>query len=338
MSQSITSRYQITYRADEINLIIRLALRGESLGFLGLAGVGKSNIVNFLRDIQKNAPQSQEDIEKLRFPIVDATQWQGTSHSLWKMMLGASNQSAKDLSSSVENSKIVSISEEERTFDALQSQLQWLCQELKFQVMFVLDDFDKVLETGPLSMLERLNGLRSEGNRGFLSYLVFTKRLPHILGQNYNFENESKFYDLFRNHIYALEPYNEDDAIRMLQHLNDLANNPLSIDQLHQIYQLTGGHAQLLRNVFNCWAEEGASGLKSAYFASKPEVQQECRRILLSLHEDEQEVAQLVARGQHSTEHKEVVDHLIRRGLLIKQNPITWFSPLLEQFLRTYEK
>ena len=71
------------------------------------------------------------------------------------------------------DSKIIPISEEERVLNTLQDRLKGVCQKLGHQVMFVLDDFDMVLKTGPLTMLERLNGLRSEGNRGFLSYLVF---------------------------------------------------------------------------------------------------------------------------------------------------------------------
>lgn len=123
----------------------------------------------------------------------------------------------------------------------------------------------------------------------------------------------------------------------MLKHLNELAGNPLPESQLQQIYQLAGGHPQLLRTVFNSWVEEGASGVKVMHFANKPEIQQECHRILLSLHEPEQEAACLAARGQHTAEHQALLDHLARRGLLVKQNPITWFSPLMEQFLKGYQ-
>ncbi len=331
-------RYQPTYRVDEIHLVIRFARRGESLGFVGMAGVGKSNIVNFLRDIQHHAPQTEQDVERIHFPIVDATQWQATPNSLWKLMTQALNQASQELSPPPEeDNKIIPISEDERAWQALQGRLRWVCQELGHQVMFVLDDFDRVLSTGPLAMLEQLNGLRSEGNRGFLSYLVFTKQLPHILGQRHSIENKSKFYDLFRHNVYALGPYARDDAMRMLRHLNEMADSPLPDSHLDQIYQLAGGHARLLRIVFNIWIEEGASGIKVTYFATKADVQQECQRILMNLHEHEQKVALRVARGQHTAEDQDVIDHLARRGLLVKSEPITWFSPLMAQFLSTYD-
>ena len=255
-------RYHPTFRQDEIDLILGFALRGESLGFLGVAGVGKSNLVNFLRDIQKNAPQVQQDVTRLHFPVVDTPQWPGTPNSLWKMMLEALNQVTRELSPPPELKKIIPISEDERAFKALHDRLQWICQDLGHQVMFILDDFDRALETGPLDMLERLNGLRSEGNRGYLSFLVITKKLPHVLGRRYDLEYESKFYDLFHNHIYALEPYGRDDALQMLKHLNDLARSPLADSQLEHIYRMAGGHARLLRLVFSIWTEEATSGAR----------------------------------------------------------------------------
>jgi hypothetical protein len=340
MPPDVISRYQTTFRKDEIDLIIRFALRGESLGFVGIAGVGKSNVVNFLRDIQQNAPRVEQDVARLHFPIVDATQWQGSPNSLWQLMLDALLQATRDLGSPPENDKIIPISEDERTFKALQEHLEWVCQELKHQVMFVLDDFDQVLETGPLAMLERLNGLRSDGRRGYLSYLVLTKRLPHILGRAHNLEQQSKFYDLFRASIYALEPYNREDALRMLRHLNEVAGDVLTDSQLDQIYyQLAGGHARLLRLVFSIWINEGAGGGKKlTYFADKPDIQQECRRILLNLHRQEQAVALRLARGEQTAKDQAVIDHLARRGLLVKLDPPTWFSPLMAQFLAGYEE
>lgn len=332
------SRYRATYRKDEINLTINLAKNGNSLAFVGVAGVGKSNIINFLRDIQNNAPQVSQDVAGLYFPIVDATQWANTPDSLWVMMLEALVHSTRGLSPFSGGDKIPAVSDGEAAFRYLQTQLQSICQEHKQQVMFILDDFDIVLETGPLSMIERLNGLRSEGNRGFLSYLIFTKRLPHILGQGYNLKDKSKFYDLFSPNIYALKLYSRDDAMRMLAHLNEVAGRPLSDPDLEQIYHLAGGHARLLKIVFEIWSQEGVSGIKVKYFLDKPDIQHECRRILINMHEHEQEVALLVARGLHNNEHDDVIDHLVRRGMLVKLEPLTWFSPLMAQFLSTYNQ
>ena len=337
MPHKTASRYRPTYRAEEISLIMRLAKRGESLGLMGLAGVGKSNVINYLRSLQGKTPPAQSNGGQLHFPIVDATQWQGTPNSLWSMMADALNDVVKGLAVPPPDIKVIPMSEDERAFKSVQVRLKWLCQDLMHKVMFVLDDFDGVLEAGPLDMLERLNGLRSEGNREHLSYLVFTKRLPHILGRGYGLGDKSKFYDLFRNRIYALEPYSRNDAMQMLTHLNGLQGNPLSGRQLEQIRQLTGGHARLIKIVFDLWAEEGATGPKVTFFTSEPAVMAECHRILKNLHEDEQEAALAAAQGRDTAEHVELLDHLRRRGMLLKMEPVTWFSPVIDRFLSTFQ-
>jgi hypothetical protein len=68
-----------------------------------------------------------------------------------------------------------------------------------------------------------------------------------------------------------------------------------------------------------------------AYFLSKPDVRRECERILSNLHKQEQAVALLVAGGQDTVNHKDTVDHLVRRGLLSES--LAWFSPLFARFL-----
>lgn len=336
MPTNTARRYQATFRQNEIELIIRLARRGESLAFVGLAGSGKSNIVNFLREIDEHAALLKQDVSRLHFPVVDTTYWEETPVSLWKIMLEALNQAIESLSLPPDAPKIIPISEEERVLNILRARLEWLCQDMEHQVMFVLDDFDTALEIGPLAMLERLNGLRSEGNRETLSYLLFTKRLPHILGRSYNLENESKFYDLFRQRIYALEPYSAEDAHQMLRHLNEVAGNPLRERDLAEIRQLTGGHARLLKIVFDIWAEQGMAGVNPvSYLAEQPDVQQECQRILRGLHEEEQEVLARVARDAATREDQDLVDHLLRRGVLIAGGR-ELFSPLLSQYLSQY--
>lgn len=329
-------RYLSTYRNDEARLIYDLALRGESLAFVGIAGVGKSNLVNFLRE--RTLQPGGKFTEQLHFPIVDATYWEGTPVSLWRIMLNALNRATEGLSESPGAGKIIRLSEEERLFSRIQRQVGWICRKLGHQVMFVLDDFDRGFEVGPLAMLERLNGLRSEGNRGFLSYVIFTKRLPHVLGRNHDLEYKSKFYDLFRHNIYALEPYSPDDARQMLMHLNEGADNLLSDQNLIHIHQLAGGHARLLKIVFEIWVNNAPLDRDPfEYFANHADVQQECRRILSNLHEHEQLVAVLTTQDRDTIEHEPVIDHLVRRGVLVRQDPITCFSPIVGQFLSGYE-
>lgn len=337
MPQNAIPRYSTIYRQNEIDLILRSARQGESLGLMGIAGVGKSNIVNFLRNIETNAPQVEQDVAHLLFPIVDATQWQGTANSLWLLMQEALSEATASLPADPSSQKVIPISENERTFKYLKARLEYVCQKRQVQVMFVLDDFDRVIQLASLDELERLSGLRAAGNRGYLSYLVITKQLPHVLGRDKNLEQNSKFYDLIRHSIYALEPYNRKDSMQMLRHLNEKAGNPLSEPELEKIYQLAGGHASLLKVVFNLKQKEPSTELTTANFAGKPDVTQECSRLFAKLHPQEQAVCLRAAQNRHTPTDQATLDHLKRRGLLVQSDSVLWFSPLMAYFLKTYE-
>lgn len=338
MTQPAIPRYSTLYRRDEIELIIGLAKQGESLAFVGVAGVGKSNVVNFLRDIEANAPQIETNVAQLHFPIVDATQWRGSPNSLWLLMLDALNEATANLPPTPAEHAPPVVAEDERIYKLLQTRIDYVCQQLKHQITFVLDDFDRVIEQAPLAELERLSVLRGAGNRGFLSYLVITKQLPHVLGRDKNLEQNSKFYDLYRHNIYTLEPYNRKDALQMLSHLNQKAGNPLREDQFEQIYQIAGGHAALLRVVFFIKQKEPNAELKAINLAANPDIKQECQRIFAKLHRQEQQVALRVAQGTNTPADNATIEALTRRGLLARSaGAIHWFSPLFSNYLKTYQ-
>jgi hypothetical protein len=337
MDQSITPRYQATYRQAELRLIAENAKQGQSLCYVGIAGTGKSNITNFLHSDPDGykAHYFGEQSSRFLFPVVDGNTWDQTPAGLWKLMLAALADVARHLGQPETDGKLIQFSEEQRAFSELKTHVDWLCQKREQWVVFVLDDFDKVIATGPLAMLEQLNALRSSGNRGKLSYLIFTKKLPHVLGRAHPLKGTSKFYDLFSNHIYALGLYTHEDARQMLVHLNELANKPLATRELAAIESLAGGHARLLRLVFEIWrTRQNSEGDPVLYLINQPDIRDECKRILQGLHEDEQDVILRLVQGKQRAADQPIIDHLVRRGLLSDGAERTWFSPLFAEFLQ----
>ncbi len=330
-------RYPPTYRKDEISLILDAAREGQSLCFVGIAGIGKSNITNFLRHDPHQYKQQYlgKDAAQFLFPVIEGNSWNQTPQNLWELMLADLSALTRDLDQPPADAKLRQLSDEQRTFSALRERIQWLTKD--HQVMFILDDFDKALQTGPLSMLEQLSTLRNAGNRNKLSYLIFTKKLPHRLGQAHPLLNNSKFYDLFKDAIYALKPYNYQDAQQMLLFLNENADKPLQMKDLPLIREkLTGGLAGLTTIVFNTWRRTPPdTDDLITFFAEKPEVRNECQRIYQGLHHHEQQVARRVAHYEQTDEDQPVIDHLLRRGLLVNAPNGEWFSPLWANFLRS---
>lgn len=339
MDQSVTPRYQVTYRQAELRLIAHHVKQGQSLCFVGIAGTGKSNITNFLHGdpYGYKAHYFGEQSRRFLFPVVDGNTWDQTPLGLWRLMRAAINDVSHHLKQPAADSKLIQFSEEQRAFSELKTQVDWLCQQQDHWVVFVLDDFDKVITIGPLAMLEQLNALRSSGNRGKLSYLLFTKKLPHVLGRAHPLKGTSKFYDLFSSHIYALGLYTHDDARQMLVHLNELAGKPLAMRELAQLESLTGGHARLLWLSFEVWrAQRPGESDPVAYLSSQPDIRDECRRIVQGLHEEEKAVVLRLALGQQRDADQSILTHLVRRGLVSEGADPTWFSPLFAEFIRNF--
>jgi hypothetical protein len=330
-------RYPQDYRHHELRLVSNNALQGQSMGFVGIAGTGKSNLVRYLRDGMHLEQYLLDKTDQVHFAEANTIDWEGSPEHLWYIMLRGLNEVMKRVGVETQESVSQADSPDAATLHSeLKGRIDRICQRMGHQLMFILDDFDEVIAQGPRSMLERLSKLRTEGNVERLSYLVVTKKLPHVLGQAHSFQI-SQFYRLIRDELYALGMYKETDASQMLAHLNCVGGEHIPAQHLRTIRVLAGGHAGLIKTVFNSWPNEGA--LEShpvSYFSATPSVREECFRILIGLHDQEQQVARRLARGEDTVEDVDTIDHLVRRGILTKARPVTeWFSPLMPLVLQS---
>lgn len=158
-------RYLPTYRQEEIRFICDQVRRGESLCLVGIAGIGKSNITNFLRAPQNLRVYLGDEAASTHFCLVNATVWQQTPQSLWELMYVALDDSTAHLQPRPSGDAIIPMAREERAFARLRSRLKWTCQELGQKIIFLLDDFDVVFDHGTVAMIEQLSFLRNDGNR-----------------------------------------------------------------------------------------------------------------------------------------------------------------------------
>lgn len=333
-------RYPPDYRRDELHLVYQLAQQGKSVAFAGLAGVGKSNLFRYLRDGLQSTRYLGSAANSLLFIPVDGNRWGGQPMDLWMLMGGGLLQATRAITEPVDPASIPFLSEEQQFFDWLKAQLRLVCADHGYQVAFLLDNFDGVLNTGPLAMIDGLSEIRASGDAGSVgrvSYVMFTQRLPHLLIARHCRDQQSSFAKLIRTHTYALGPYHETDARQMLEYLNQKAGARLKARQMVQLLALAGGHAGLISAIFDNWPTQDEPGPDAvSYFAQVPDVQAECRRVLQSLHPWEQQAAIALAQGTNPAPRWDVVQHLAVRGILTGTDPIEWFSPLLQRFLREH--
>lgn len=326
-NKEIPPRHGLDYRGDEIDFVLNHARRGESLCLVGVAGSGKSNLIIFLRNSEvMGRPLEGDDPKQLCFPAVDATGWDGTAESLWRAMLSA----LLEITTVDWPSTGISHADPLRRLEAA---LNWVCQTHNQQVMFLLDEFDEVLRKGPPSVFDQFSRLRAAGNHERLSYLVFTRKLPHVLGRDHELDSKSKFYDLLRYNIYAMPLHTREDSMQMLHHLNAVADWPFTDDDLAVIQAQTGNHSRLIKITFEVCKRRSVTPMSDRpRLADEPEIRDECRRILNGLHHQEREVAIRFASDRSLPGDESTIDHLKRRELITDAG--TWFSPLMKSYLQ----
>lgn len=332
-------RYPPDYRQAELKLIYGLILERKSIAMVGLAGVGKSNLVRYLRDGLQAERYLGSAAGRIVFVEVNAVRWDGKPVTLWQLMGGSLLRATEHIAAPVDPNSILHLSEEQHYFDWLKAQLRLVCLKHGYQVVFILDNFDPVLSQGPLAMIDSLSDVRASGDAGSVgsvSYIMFTQRLPHLLISKYHQGQESSFCKLIRPHTYALRPYTEKDARQMAEYLNRKRPHPLHHRQIATVLALAGGHAGLISAIFDDWPLNGdLQPDPISYFAEQVDVQAECRRILQSLHSWEQETAVALAQGLTPAPRWDFVELLATRGVLIDTKPIKWFSPLWQRFLQS---
>lgn len=333
----IPPRYLSGIRHNEIATACNHALRGESLCFVGMAGVGKSNVVRILRykaDIKQQYLGLRA--QHVHHVVVDGTTWEKSAASLSSLMLMAVEPLMEELKLTLPASKVILLDETAQLHRRLFDSVRLICSRPDTKLIFVLDDFDDVIAQGSLPMLENLSAMRNAENREKLSYVIITKRLPHKLAAHADELRKSKFYDLFRYNIYALTPYVREDALQMLRHINAVAEHPLSRDQLATLLWLSGHHARLMKILFDTWMKRPPTDEDVlSYFSRQSDIRIECRRILDALHAQEAAVARRFIRAQVTPEDAPTVRHLVTRGFITDVDHRQVFSPLMAAYLLT---
>ena len=261
---------------------------------------------------------------------IDCNDWDGEEASFWRLLR---RQIEQDLSLSP--GAIPLASQPQRDFQVVRDLVQRSCQEPRERLTIILDDSDVLFTKGPVALLEQLRTLR-DYHRDQYAYLLFTKQLPLVLGRAIGFTETSPFYELFASRIYALRPYDEQDATQMLRYLDNRDGHSLGIPSQRVVLYLAGGHANLLRLMRDVYvAQPPAEDHVLETLATNADIRHACRRILSSLHPDEQEVLARLACGQPLISADiPALDLLQKRGLLLGARS-TLFSPVFAQFLQS---
>ena len=350
------------FRQAEIRNLLNWAKAGASASIIGVSGMGKSNLFNYLFDphTQQQHLGEGEGASKYIFIRVNFHYMPDfTVRSVYSLILEQFElleERLEQLNLHGEQIKQIGAYHEallDAGDDVLKVQryfnlaLRTLLRRSKRQVVFLFDQFEEVYQNANPRLFTSLRGLR-EAYKYRLSYFVFTRNTLLKLAETDPAREE--FYELLAPNVMGLKPYSYQDATHMLRRVSQRYDLPLDTSLLERLFTLTGGHAGILRAVYFAVTQDEV-GLSenvqenSKILLDKTNVATECNKIWNSITVEERRLlaayAHPIVKGKYKQKDrqkdKEIKRQLQLKGLLTESDHPSIFSPLFKAFVLMQE-
>lgn len=330
----ILDRYSIEYRSEIVSQLMTLIQQGHSSCVIGLAGVGKSNLVHFMEQPEVKQHYLPE-FEASRTHVLPVMCLPGSQpkHELFEAMLVAAWGICNQLNISIDYAPPPGTS----SFHVLRNTLRTLCQTHDQRIVYVFDEFESLIRYQSQDLFDSLRALRDDvrATRNIV-YITITHRFPHLVNGNHSF-GQGKLYEILRNHYCPLGPYRDSDTESMLDSLMKQMN-PIEMmpEDRTRLIIFSGGHSSLLKAIFSeIYPELNEPPPKLLRLVrSSAQVRDTCERVWTHLHTEEQ--AALRSISVKKQVDSRIEDFLRSRGLINDDDPPRFFSPLFEEFIRDY--
>jgi hypothetical protein len=326
----ILDRYTLDYRSEIVEPLLATVAHGSSLCVVGLAGAGKSNLAKFIAQppvLRHYLPESIA--QEMHLVTVQCRPGTQPSAHFYRTLLNELQVVARKVGYPLR------IPKEDVTAYDVREAIKHFCETARQRIVIVLDEFECLIQHQPLEFFEELRNLRDEvrtTNR--FAYVALTHRLPHRVVGNQRFEN-SKLYELLREQMYALGPYQPADAAAMLQTL--AAREELTIDPGHldRIRVAAGGHSGIMYAIFQAIKPNFAmpSPRLAALAAEEGLVRQTCDKLWLHLHGSERAALCSLAAG--SLPEPWLLEFLYKRGLITSIQTPYLFAPAFAVYINS---
>jgi DNA-binding winged helix-turn-helix (wHTH) protein len=339
----------VTFRYHLVENLIQLIKAGESAAVIGVASVGKSNLVRCLQqeDIQELHLGAEKD--EILMVLIDSndltsvTEWNFLELLMYRLTAHCQNANLPtEVVSRLEtwHEKLLQRGDDLTTaYRCIEQALYWLCQVNKLRVALLLDEFEALYQQLNPRFWANLRALRDK-NKYSLAYLLFLRRdLDDVLLTTP--ETES-FAELFQAHIFGLPPYDLPGTELMLLRLSRRQRVEWPAQVIPEVFDLSGGHGGLMRVMFGkaLPALKAGQAVDFAPLMNDLEIKEECGKIWTSLTELEKAwLQEFVEEGNPDrlgADSQAVLDKLNRKGLIVHNSPdeTHLFSALFENFVR----
>jgi len=335
------SELPLNFRAEAVTTILRYVAAGDSCSVVGIGSVGKSNLLRSLQEKEVRRAKLGQAWNTYLFVYIDVNK--SLKRSLWgllelmlhQLMIEVTNQGADEVTLQTIDDLHGRATEPKTRYLALRyldRAVSMVCNQLGWRLVFLIDEFDELCRAMPRRGFAALRALRDD-HKYWLIYVVATRLELRRLREEIS--DIEAFEELVSPHTIWLGPYSEDDARFMLHRLEARHDVRLEEETTNHLLSATGGHPGLLRAGFRVMIEH--PGNLQGMLASSSQVQDECRRIWLSLAPKEQKaVVSLAGDMEVQPQLTGIMEQLRHKGLLggpwVSADRI--FSPLFAEYIR----
>ncbi len=283
------------YRTEICTRILRHVLRGESCTVLGVGSSGKSNVARQLAWAEARAHclhGQTPDAEGVLGVLVDfLNNTSGDAAGFYRLFLEAMMKASTaedalaravplraDLTQMWERSTETASPDRVRVY--LQEAVARCFKGGITHLFFVLDDFDKQLESTPPALLNSLRAIRDD-YKGRLTYITMLRREAAFVLSTASRERRDyeDLLDLIAKQVFAVGRFEGVDIDIFIKRLLLQGTRPLGPAEIQRLVAWAGGHAGLMKTLYGA-VEKGnldllsSNGLQQAQ--QRPDVRSDC--------------------------------------------------------------
>jgi hypothetical protein len=330
----ILDRYPLDYRREVVEYVLDTTAGGHSLCLVGLAGSGKSNLVNFTRQPQvvRHYAADHAAAESTTVCWMSCLQVADSSARFYAEMLNGLRPAAEKVGYELPQIGPGG------GYSELRAAVRHLCQTAGQRIVYILDEFESLIRQQPLYFFEELRNVRDEVRTPpRFAYVFVTHRMPHRVVGSQPFENCS-LYRLICDNMVAFGPYRPEDAKAMLEVLATREKLTIETVDRDRILMMSGGHAGLTYALVmaikpNC--NMPARRLRDLATVAGP-VRKACEHIWRHLHSTERAALSSLVRGELPPPW--LREFLFKRGLIDSLQAPDVFSPVFREYILGQEK
>lgn len=336
----------LTFRRELVAPVATALRGGESCSLVGISGMGKSNLVQFLRRSDVQA-QYFGDRPSWLIPIdthglvfdPQLPQEFVVAELMIHRLIREAEQHLISADTIAEMAQLHTILVTQPSALLALRYLERICGKLieghGIRLIFMFDQFEDIWARCEPRLFLNLRALRDEFKYQ-LAYLVMTRnRLPLVRERSsQDSAAVEAFWELFSSHCYGIGAYSPQDAEDMLRRIDRRSSGPLKPTSQEIALSASGRHPGLLRAIYWVLHAQDTQTISPSALIQQPTIWSECQKIWNDLSEDEQELLYHISNGERVSSRADgPLAELYIRGVLVGQ-PLTIFAPVFAEFVR----